>query len=295
MKEKLLSVIICTRNRADELVNCLPELTRQAKELSDVEIVIVDNGSTDGTRELVSRMSSEFGYQYCYAYEAEAGLGRARNRGRATASGEVIAYIDDDVVIRPGWLGQVREHFVAKRSDCLAGSVEVEVEGGLPEWFPERFLYILGRTELGDKERVLRYPEHPQGNNFAIRVEVFDRVGGFNPKISLYGDETEFFRRVNEHNFRILYCPEIVVAQYIPVSRITRREVTRKAYLLGRGSAIVWLLSSPSLQERALRACEYFLRTIYGFFSASINPSFVRDFTFWRSRGYLRQLVRGAN
>ena len=104
MPSPFLSIIICTRNRADELVNCLPELARQAKHFSDVEVVIVDNGSTDDTKAVVNQASAHHGFIFRYETEPTAGLSRARNRGCAVALGEVLAYVDDDVRIGPVWI-----------------------------------------------------------------------------------------------------------------------------------------------------------------------------------------------
>ena len=79
MQNIFLSVVVCTRNRADELMNCLPELAKQAEEFSDVEVVVVDNASTDNTREVVSKLSAGPDSPLQYSYEARSGRWRARN------------------------------------------------------------------------------------------------------------------------------------------------------------------------------------------------------------------------
>src|SRR5690348_12990589 len=97
----LLSVIICTRNRASEIAECLPGLAEQAKQFSDVEVLVVDNGSTDNTKETVQQLSDRFQFPFRYVFEPIAGLCQARNRGAAEAQAEVLAYIDDDERIGP--------------------------------------------------------------------------------------------------------------------------------------------------------------------------------------------------
>ena len=293
MQSVFLSVVVCTRNRADELVNCLPGLAEQAKEFSDVEVVVVDNGSTDNTREVVSKLSAGHDSPLQYSYEAQPGLCRARNHGRMVARGEALAYVDDDVRIGPGWIKRVRDHFLAKKSDCLAGRVKVDVEGELPAWFPQDLLWVLGETTLGDEEGPISFPLHPQGNNFAITKEVFDTAGGFDPRITLYGDETEFFRRVSRYDFTTLYDPNILVTQHIPAHRLTQKALQHKAYIWGRGSAMVWMLSSPSILKRSAKVAEYALRTVYVKCRWYMGPSFGRYYTFWKSWGYVRQLMRG--
>lgn len=290
----LLSIIICTRNRAIELINCLPALAEQSAVYPDVEVVVVDNGSSDKTREVVAGSITKLGYNFIYVYEPKIGLCNARNRGRQEARGKIIAFIDDDVVLRRDWVLKVRDHFLHGRSDCLAGKVGVIVHGGIPGWFPEKYLYILGETHLGEVAREINYPEHPQGNNFAVKVEVFDKVGGFNPIIPLYGDESEFFRRVAAHKFRAVYCPDIVVDQCIPAHRITRSAIRKKARLLGQGSALLWQLTSPGKWQVGIVILEYLLRIFYVGIKRWVSPGFVGYFTFWRSCGYLFQLLRSV-
>jgi len=294
MPSTFLSVIVCTRNRADELAGCLPLLANQARSLPDVEVLVVDNGSTDNTREVVERVSSESRFAIRYTHEPEAGLCRARNHGRAAARGEVLAYVDDDVRVRPGWMGRVREHFLAGKSDCLAGKVTVEVEGERPAWFPGDLLWILGETTFGDGPRPISFPLHPQGNNFAVRREVFDAAGGFDPRITLYGDETEFFRRVSRHDYTTLYDPEVVVTQRIPARRLSRKALRRKAYIWGRGSAMVWLMASPGAGRRWAEASRYVLRAAYVGARWCLGPRFGRSFTFWHNCGKARQLITGV-
>ncbi len=289
----LLSVIVCTRNRVDELATCLPLLAEQAAKFTDVEVVVVDNGSTDGTRSLVEKISSEPGSPVRYAYEPEAGLCRARNRGRAAAAGRVIAYVDDDIVVAPDWIERIRDHFNEGRSDILAGRVRAEPEGELPNWLPGDLLWVLGESRLGDEPRALHFPQHPQGGNFAVRVEVFDAAGGFNPLITLYGDETDFFRRVSAGGFTTFYDPEVVVTQRVPVQRLTQKELGTKAYKWGRGAAMVYLLSSPGAGRRWLKAAEYLLRAAYVGGRWCVGPRFGRYFTFWHNCGYVWQLVHG--
>ena len=289
----LLSVIVCTRNRADELAGCLPELSRQARELPDVEVVVVDNGSTDNTRQVVEEMAAEHRIALRHVYEGKPGLCRARNRGRAEARGSVLAYIDDDEVVGPGWVRGVRDHFRTGKSDCLAGKIAVKVHGELPLGFTQDLLWIFGETHFGEEARALKFPQHPQGGNFAITTEVFDRVGGFDTNIKLYGDETDFFFRASKFKFSTWYDPALVVTQHIPAHRLTQEVLKTKAYIWGRGSSMVWLLSSPGALRRLGRAAEHMARAAYVGGRWCLSPQFGRYFTFWHECGKLRQLISG--
>lgn len=290
---KLLSVIICTRNRADEIVNCLPEMAKQAREFSDVEVIIVDNGSIDNTEEVVKNLSEKLYYPFRYVYEPIAGLCQARNRGRAEAKGTIIAYIDDDEKITVGWIEKIRGHFLKNQSECLGGKISVKILGLPPKGFTDEMLWFFGATKLGDSARFLQYPEHPQGGNFAVKVEVFDKVNGFDTNLTLYGDETEFFRRVSQNGFSMYYDPNIEVVQEIPAKRISKKELQHKSYIWGKGSATVWLLTTSSWQKRILKIAEYSLRTSYMKIRSVSNRDFGKFYTHWYNRGYLAQLLKG--
>jgi glucosyl-dolichyl phosphate glucuronosyltransferase len=296
-----LSVIICTRNRAAEIVNCLPSVAREARSFSDVEVVIVDNGSTDSTREVIENVSEKLDYAFRYLFEPVAGLCQARNRGRAESRGQAIAYIDDDVLLEDGWIAKIREHFLAEKSDCLGGKVSVRLEGDAPFEIEDEMLWFFQASNFGERERELKFPEHPIGCNMAFRAEVFDTVGGFNTELKLYGDETDFFRRVSEKNFTVFYDPQIEVSQVIPADRLTVEELKHKSYIWGKGAAKVWLLSTLESDggggggvKRIKKIAEFGLRTLYiQLVSIASRANFGKFYTLWYNRGYLAQLMKG--
>ncbi|HXG82927.1 MAG TPA: glycosyltransferase family A protein [Pyrinomonadaceae bacterium] len=290
----LLSIIICTRNRALEIADCLPEVGRQAKEFPDAEVIVVDNGSTDNTKEIVENFSKEVSYSFRYVFEPVAGLCQARNRGRAEARGKVLAYIDDDVRLQPEWIARVRESFLENKSDCLTGPVDVLIEGKSDFEFPDEMLGFFGKRNLGDQIKELIFPDFPIGCNMAFTTEVFDSVGGFDTNLKLYGDETDFFNRLSrKKSFKTLYDPKMAISQSIPANRITREELGHKSYLWGKGSATVWLLSSRGRRQRFVRILEFLLRTIYIQIRTFFSADFGQFHTLWYNRGYLAQLFKG--
>lgn len=288
-----LSVIICTRNRSAELLNSLSCLVDQVELFPDVEVVVVDNGSTDNTRKVVETVSGAISDRFIYVYEAEPGLCLARNRGRKVARGQILAYIDDDVLIGDSWIKMICDHFHAGISDCLAGKVEIASEKKMPDWLSADLHWILGKTLMGDDKKFICYPLHPQGNNFAMKRDVFDLVGGFDPRFTLYGDETDFFRRASSHNITVYYDPSIVVIQTIPERRLTQIELGRKAYKWGRGAAMVQMLTADC-RNSYIEAVRYLMRASYVGLTWLIKPDFGRYFTFWHYLGYCRQLIAGT-
>lgn len=294
MSSVFLSVIICTRNRADEIIDCLPHVAAQAKQFPDVEVVVVDNGSTDNTKDVVERASRDLVFPFRYVYEPVTGLCQARNHGRARARGAVLAYIDDDEEVAPGWVAGMREHFLAKKSDCLAGRVGVRLKAEPPFVVDEEMMWFFCTTALGDEPRFLSYPEHPIGGSMAFTTEVFDTTGGFDTNLKLYGDETEFFRRASGLGFTAYYNPEILANQVVPANRLTKTELRFKSLIRGKGAASVWLLGNEaSVGSRISKILEYALRTGYVGARSVTGRTFGRFFTFWFNWGFLKQLISG--
>ncbi len=291
MSEISLSVIICTRNRAEDLANCLRELSNQSGDLGDVEIIVVDNGSTDNTREIVERFRQSSSSRINYVVESKEGLCAARNRGRAAAIGKVLAYIDDDAVPHPGWVIAIREHFTQGLSDCIAGRVEVRTPGSLPEWFMPNLLHILGKTDYGENKRLLKFPECPTGCNFALRAEVFDKMGGFDERLMYYYDEVEFFSRVSSAGLRIMYRSDIAIDHCISPARLSKSALRKKAGMMGKGAVKAKTLHGVSKVDRLKWIVEYVARTAYVGCAWLVGPRFDRDFTFWLNLGYLKQLI----
>lgn len=287
-----LSIIVCTRNRAGEITNCLPAVAEQVREFEDVEVVVVDNGSTDDTRDVIEALGRKFRYGFRYVYEAEAGLCSARNRGRAEARGEILAYLDDDVQLGDGWVARVREHFLAGKSDCLGGKVTAEMDAEPPFAIEDSMLWFFQVTDFGDEARRLKFPEHPIGCNMAFRTEVFDAVGGFDTNLKLYGDETDFFRRASEAGFVMWYDPTAELSQRIPAERLTIEELKSKSYKWGQGAATGWMLAFGG-KGRMPKIGEYVLRTAYVRAGSVVKSSFGRFYTYWYNRGYLAQLIKG--
>jgi len=290
MSEILVSVVICTKNRANYLSACLEEVIKQASEFSDVEVVVIDNASTDDTRAVVDKLLTDAKAPCRYVYEGKAGISNARNSGRAAARGGIIAYTDDDAILHPGWMAKVRGHFLGSDSDYLAGKVELKLDTPLPGWFSEGLLWVIGKSPFGEKVKVLE-SECPISANCAIRAEVFDAVGGYDPRISYYGEEVNFFYRIKGKGFVTLYRPDIVVDHHVPAARLTKAALREKAYLMGRGAAQVAVLPSVSLTRWLRLFAENLYRLCYIGCAWLTGPRFDREFTFRQYLGYMIQLL----
>jgi glucosyl-dolichyl phosphate glucuronosyltransferase len=235
----VISVIICTFNR-DRILN---ETVRSFLNCDncgiDYELLIVDNNSTDGTRESVKKLA-EHNHQIRYIFEPSQGLSYARNSGIRESRGELVAFVDDDVHFSPNWITAFAS-ILERNTDaaCAGGKVVVHFDSGRPQWIDDGILWIYGITQYGDRERELQFPEFPRGGNMVIRRSLIDRIGTFHTSLGRRGkdllscDENEFFLRVAKSGMKMIYSPDAQIFHRIQSSRTSKEWILRRYYWEG--------------------------------------------------------------
>lgn len=203
--EPLVSLVILTRNRCLSLERALRALLSQ--DYSNYEVVVVDNGSIDQTREVVERM----GARYVFS-PPEDGFACSRQHGVDAARGEIIAMCDDDCVPRQDWLKQLVQRLCSDESIGLVGGLVVNV--GFPEG--KRFK---GRGKIG-RNGVITFVEDPQeadyfgSANMAFKRSAFEAVGGYDPFFRGGFEEADLALNMRRHGFRVEYEPSAVVEHF---------------------------------------------------------------------------------
>lgn len=206
-----VSVIICTRNRAADLAVALAALGRLAPPPdTSVEVIVVDNASTDHTARVVEDARAVLPFPLHRLREVRRGLGAARNCGLQFASGEVIAFTDDDCIVGEDWLARIVAHFrEADPPGVLGGRVELFNPDHLP-------LTVLTSTE----PRRLAPTEHPGGLllgcNMAFHRRVVEAIGAFDPRFGagtpLVGaEDQDFIQRAQRAGFAVRYEPDVLL------------------------------------------------------------------------------------
>jgi glycosyltransferase involved in cell wall biosynthesis len=232
-----LSIAICTYNRAELLNRVLDSLTGQIASNDEAEILIVDNGSTDHTRQLVDQRQRQDG-RIRYIVESEAGIAHARNRALREARGEYLAFIDDDAWAQPHWLQNLLApiHSITPQPECVVGPVSLVWEGKRPDWFPDRFETLLCRYEMGDVPRFLGPDGYLLTTNSLFHRATLLALGGMRTDLGhkrkslLGGEDNDIFKRMLANGHRVYYQPTARVNHPVPRERQTRRFLLRRLF-----------------------------------------------------------------
>jgi glycosyltransferase involved in cell wall biosynthesis len=244
-----LSVIIATRTRAAGIERLLALAAAWRRPAGSAEIVVVDNGSTDGTPDVLRAARAASPLPVVLCREETPGLSNARNAGIRAAGGQVLLFTDDDVIPESDWLVAVED--VARRMPHLAfgGRVTPEWQAAPPRWLrtsgPCR---IVGGAVVsydhGDRERECDETMYvPAGACMFFRREAFERHGGFRADLGrvagevLSADDSEMFFRLRAAGERILYAPSVRVRHPVDPARMTKAYHRRWYAALGRSNA----------------------------------------------------------
>ncbi len=196
MSEPAISVVVPTRNRAEYLEVALRSL-RDQKDPGPHELVVVDDGSTDATREVANRAGVR-----CLRLDPARGLNGARNAGIAATAGALVAFVDDDVLVPPGWLRELVDG--AERhpgAEAFGGPIRARLEGPAPRACGRESPPIT-TLDLGDEDREA---EMVWGANLAVRRSAFERQGLFDEQIAGHGDEEDWLIGLRSAGGRITY------------------------------------------------------------------------------------------
>jgi glycosyltransferase involved in cell wall biosynthesis len=233
----MISVVVCTYNRAGPLQRFLARIAELGTPQRDLpwELVVIDNNSNDGTRDVVERMRAQLPVPLAYQFEPRQGLSYARNAALATARYDILAFTDDDCLFGADWLQGIAREFAADASLAIVGG-RVEPAPGLPtEISTRRGRERVEVKSLADIRRNL------SGCNMALKrsllrdVEPFDtRLGAGTPCKA--GEDSDYLYRALRGGRRILYSPDIVIEHAHDRTDEDSVRALRGNYLKGRGA-----------------------------------------------------------
>ena len=279
-----LTVAICTRNRRESLLQAIRSIASQRSAVA-WELLVVDNGSTDGSADSLRELSKSFPVDLRLEHEGRAGLAFARNRAIECSRGENLIFIDDDVTCLPGWLDAYAKGFENESVSGIAGRILPRMPPGTPRWFLEILPSEIGgptsRFDFGDEPIEIRSGSSlppPFGANMGVRRALAVAAGGVRTDLGwgeekmIPGEETEFFHRILERGGRLVYQPEAVLEH-----RIEKHRVTWEYYVdwhRGFGRASVRMRSDRTAAGRlrlGLKECNRFVGSSV---KVLVNPAY---------------------
>ncbi len=245
----LISVVICTRNRAGLLASALESVCRQTLDANLYEVIAVDNGSSDGTPAVVAGFTADHA-NVRGVIEPRAGLSHARNRGWQEAGGEYVGFLDDDGEAPPEWLAVAREIIEESRPAAFGGPYFPSYASPKPRWWKDAYRSF----RPGDEPRPLQAREHLSGGNLFLRKELLSETGGFDPGLGMagnrisMGEETRLLKeiRLRQPGALIYYDPRLCIRHLVHPAKMKWRWLFRYWFAGGRDSWRVSRASAPA-------------------------------------------------
>ena len=189
-----LSFVVPAYNEEAYLPACLESILAQTRELGDeVEIIVVNNASTDRTREVALAYSG-----VRVVDEPRKGLTFARQAGFAASTGKLIANVDSDSRLTPGWVEKVLRNFAGDTKMVALSGPFVYYDLSPNQRVSVRVFYAVAFLVYALNRYVLRAGSMVQGGNFVLRRDALEKIGGFNTAIAFYGEDTDIARRMNQ-------------------------------------------------------------------------------------------------
>ncbi len=217
-----VTVIIATRNRAHDVGRAVERLVEQRTGgRFTYEILVVDNGSTDQTRDVVQALQARFD-NVRYLFEPTAGKPWALNRGIREAQGELLAFTDDDLLAEPTWLLGLWQA-LQDGAEAVTGRVLPCWLGRRPDWLTDGAVRRLGLgcIDYGTRRRTPAEGDcRWVGGSLAMRRDVAERIGPFNVRLHREED-TNYYRRCLLQGVRIMYEPSSVTYHQVGQERTT--------------------------------------------------------------------------
>jgi hypothetical protein len=246
----LVTVAICTRNRAASLARTLECLIDMAPPDVPWEVLVIDNGSTDNTPQVLAGFVGRLPLRW--ETEARAGISHARNRAAAAAQGAYIAWTDDDTLVDREWLATYARAFARwPEATLFGGRIEPVLLPPQTRLFRDHFGLLtlpLGARDLGPETRPLDAREVPFGANFAVRTAEqrrfpFDAGLGKGPSQLRLAEETAVCEAMLRAGCSGWWLPDSRVRHLVPPEQQTLAHVRR--YYVAAGETEAYRYGAP--------------------------------------------------
>jgi GT2 family glycosyltransferase len=235
------SVVIATAGRPRPLAACLTSLAADAP-TGLREVLVVDNAPSGPLTAQTRRVAERSGARLLV--EPRPGKSHALNTGIAAASGEVVLFTDDDVLVRPGWTDALVETSLRPGIGAVGGRVLPLWSAPPPAWLLGPHAVHLTLTDHGPTDRALEAPDFPYGAALAVPADVlralappFDPRLGPRPRLKLGHEEVHLTQRIRRLGLDVVHCAAAVAEHCVDPDRLERSRLRRLVLQSGVGAA----------------------------------------------------------
>jgi glycosyltransferase involved in cell wall biosynthesis len=246
MKSRI-SIIICTRNAALRIGQLVSALCRQIPGPKTAHIVLVDNASCDDTADRAFSAALSAGKPDLLTVVSEKNPGKthALNAGLERAKGEIVAFLDDDVIVAKDWLEKLLRAFENPRIDGIGGAIDPLWDGPSPTWFTPAVSAFTPVHDLGPKPMPYSPPWLcPVGANMAFSSKIIEKTGLFDTSLGhiqnrpLGAEEGDYAMRAAAQGFKLWYEPSVKVLHPFKQAEWTPRALLKRAFYQGLGAGL---------------------------------------------------------
>ena len=251
-----VSVVICTYSleRLPDLMEAIESVKKQTYPLIETIIVV------DGNKELydtilrlpsISPVSSDEnyvkGYPVIHLNETNLGLSRSRNIGAEIATGDVVAFMDDDAVADPNWIASLADMYLNYNAVVAGGMLKPLWVAGVADFIPEEYLWLIGATPKGDNNHIKEI-RNTYGSNISFARDIFIHCSGFNSSFGfnagkggiLQGEEAELCNKVKNLTGKgCMYNPNAIVYHKVFKERTELKPLFRRAFWQGYSKRVL--------------------------------------------------------
>lgn len=240
----ILSIVICSYNRASYISGALDSLYNQSAGLDNFEAIIVDNNSTDNTAEVFKQWrSSHANGSFTYLTETKQGASFARNTGAKGAKGQWLCFMDDDAIANSNYVENIIKHIKTKPEAIgFGGRIIPKYIPSEPEWMSYYVSSLVGNFDYAPTACAFENGKYPLESNMIVKKDIYDSIGGFNTQLPgvvgtlrIGGEGKELFYKLLALGHTIYYDPAICVHHVVEVKKLTPEYMYRVASGIGRG------------------------------------------------------------
>jgi len=282
-----LTVIIPTFNRSELLKNTLQSICLQSFPQNDFEVLVIDNGSIDNTKETIESFTPVI-KNLRYFYELTPGLHLGRHIGLNEAKADILVYADDDIEALSTWLEGIWESFQINDVALVGGNSIPKYEIPPPMWVESLWSYnefgkhngYYSLIDFGNTIKEIN-PYFVFGCNFSIKKEALIEFGGFHPdgmpreKIVFRGDgESYISQMIIEKGLKTIFNPKASVFHFVPKTRMAKEYMYHRGFIQGISNSYTQYRNSIAKQQLNHKQNR---RIIHPIFAKIINRIMLRN------------------